>query len=126
MEFAPRELKQIERLRKQERQWRRNRWFMLVGGIIIGVEFVISLVLLCHQLFLALNVSDFSAAGGFLFSVTILMIALNWPMCLVAFCISGWCIITAIQDWHGNTNRVLLLKLLDARQSQSPNPAKIA
>jgi hypothetical protein len=39
---------------------------------------------------------------------------------------SAWCIIKALVDWHGNTNRMLLLKLLDAQQSQSPNPAKIA
>ena len=33
MELTSRELKQIERLRKQERQWPRNRWLMLGAGI---------------------------------------------------------------------------------------------
>jgi hypothetical protein len=31
----------------------------------------------------------------------------------------------AIWDWHGNINRRLLLKLLEAQQTQSTSPCKI-
>jgi hypothetical protein len=122
MELTPRELKKIERLRKQERQWPLTRWFMLVGGIITAIEFLFLLGLLFHQLFLTLN--DTSAFGSIFFSVNILMFAIHWPTCLAVLYISGWSIITAIRDWHGNINRILLLKLLDAQQSASALSAK--
>jgi len=117
-------LKQIERLRKEQRQWPRTRWIMLGAAIFIYAVYGFLLVLYFHGVFPSEN--DATALGDMMSRTNILMFALFWPKFLVMFCIATWIIIVVIRDWHGNTNRMLLLKLLDAHQSQSPSPAKIA
>ena len=42
--------------------------------------------------------------------------ALFWPKSLMLFGFGVFFIGWAIRDWHGNANRILLLKLLEARQ----------
>jgi hypothetical protein len=45
----------------------------------------------------------------------VLLFALFWPMCLIVFLGGVLIIAWAIIDWHGNAERKLLLKLLDAQ-----------
>jgi hypothetical protein len=49
---------------------------------------------------------------------TVLAIAIFFPKCLVHVAIAAWAFSKAITDWHGNVNRMLLLRLLDAQQAQ--------
>jgi hypothetical protein len=122
MEITPRELKKIERLRKLERQWPRYRWIMLVVGIVVNAGYMGLLIFYFHEFFPAeTNSSKFRE---FDFSVAIFVFALIWPKVLLGFCFGSWYIIVAIRDWHGNINRILLLKLLDAQQSTSATSAK--
>ena len=123
MELTARELKQIERLRKQERQWPRTRWIMLGVAVFILAVYGYIFFLCYHGLFPSGN--NTPAFGDLMSRANILMFALYWPKCLLAYCFSLWLIVVAIRDWHGNINRRLLLKLLDAQQSQSPSPGKI-
>jgi len=122
MEFTTRELKQIEHLRKQERRWPRTRWILLGTGVILAAVYGYILVLLLHLAFLSEN--DPARLGDVLSHSNILVFAVFWPNCLLALCYSAWCISVAIRNWHGNTTRMLLLKLLQAQQTQSPDPAK--
>jgi len=46
--------------------------------------------------------------------------ALFWPKSLMLFGFGVFFIIWAIRDWHGNANRVLLLRLLEAQQKDQP------
>ena len=46
-----------------------------------------------------------------------------WPKCLIGFIVGTCLIVLAIKDWHGNTSRLLLLKLLDAEQKQADSHA---
>jgi hypothetical protein len=123
MEFTSTELKQIERLRMQERRWPRTRWFLLATGITIAGVYIYMLVLLLHLLFLSEN--DPARLGDVLSHSNVLVFAVFWPNCLLALCYAAWCISLAIRNWHGNTGRMLLLKLLQAQQAQSPGAAKI-
>jgi uncharacterized membrane protein len=123
MEFTSRELKQIERLRKQERQWPRTRWMLMGLGIFLLAVYGCLLAFYYHLLFPAEN--DATPFGDLLSRANILMFAIFWPKFLLAFCFSGWCIVKAITEWHGNINRRLLLKLLEAQQAQSTSPGKI-
>jgi len=123
MEFTSRELKQIERLRKQERQWPRTRWLLLAMAIFIYAVYGCLVVLYYHRLFP--SEIDTTLFGDLLSRVNLLMFAMFWPKFLLAFCFATWCVCVAIRDWHGNINRRLLLKLLDAQQSQPPSPSKI-
>ena len=114
MELTSRELKQIERLRKQERQWPRTRWIMLGAGIFNAALCFYTLVLELHQLFHPMN-DPAGSRDPFSLLVSVLSFALGWPACLLMWCFSLWLIVVAIRDWHGNINRRLLLKLLDAQ-----------
>src|SRR5258708_4963122 len=114
MQFTPREMKLIERLRKQERQWPRLRWVLLAGGLLCTV----ALGLYGHTLFSlvsGLNSAEPTSAD------TVLAIAIFFPKCLVHLAIATWAFAKASTDWHGNANRMLLLRLLDARQNQTTN-----
>jgi len=63
--------------------------------------------------------------GYFLFNNTlgsdtpadsVLLFALFWPKVIFMTGIAGAMIAIVIKDWHGNVNRMLLLRLLDAQQ----------
>jgi succinate dehydrogenase hydrophobic anchor subunit len=123
MEFTPRELKQIERLRKQEREWPRTRWIMLVVGLFDAALYPCIMVFVLHRLFHTEN--DPAPRGELFSSFNIFMFTFCWPVCLLALCHSFWMMTVAICDWHGNINRRLLLKLLEDRQNQTPGPGKI-
>lgn len=107
MEFTSHELKLIERLRKQERQWPRARWILLVSGVLGIIAYG----------YFSFWVIHFIEPGSF-GEGEVLLFAFFWPKCLLMVCIAGFLLGWAIRDWRGNTNRVLLLKLLNAQMSQ--------
>jgi len=116
MQLTTRELKLVERLRKQERQWPRMRWFALGTGIFVWACYGYILISLFDHLHLTeTGREDFPPqAWGWLF-----LFAMFWPKCLIGFAFGAWLIGSAIRDWHGNVNRMLLLKLLEAQQKES-------
>lgn len=102
MQFTAQEMKLIDRLRKEDRRWPRTRWILLVVAAFalavygyIGAQIVIKLE---------------SAQPG---DDSMFMVAFFWPKCLLGFCFAAWFIAWAIRDWHGNVQRMLLLRLLD-------------
>jgi len=110
MVFTPQELRLVERLRRQERNWPRDRWILLVTGVFVFLAYGYLLVRMLDIVELG-NLGDGDA----------LFFAFFWPKCLLMFYIAGFLVAWAIRDWRGNTNRVLLLKLLDAQQNESEN-----
>jgi hypothetical protein len=117
MELTRREEKLIERLRKQERQWPRLRWFVVGTGVFALLCSGFIAIELVQHIDTMLNVDDDVMSRGWL-----LGFALFWPKCLIYFGFGAFLIIWAIKDWHGNANRVLLLKLLEARrQDEAPD-----
>src|SRR2546430_1224046 len=102
MELTQQEQRMVERLRKQERQWRWARWTtLLVGVFSAGVCFFISSLVLPR-----IQSEKDMASTAFILAITfpaILIFAGNATMCLAL----------AFRDWHGNTARVLMLRLVD-------------
>jgi hypothetical protein len=47
-----------------------------------------------------------------------LLFAVFWPKALLMMVVASWLIVLAIRDWHGNVERMLLLRLLDAHQKE--------
>ena len=95
----------IERLRKEDRRWRRTRWVLLaMAGLLLAAYAYIAHMLL----------TDFSSdsIGN---NASLWLFALFWPKILLASCVAGGLIGLAIRDWHGNVTRMLLLRLLDAQ-----------
>lgn len=111
VELTPREKKLVEHLRKQERQWPRLRWFLLGTGIFAILCSGFIAIELIQHIDTILAVHDDVVSRGWL-----LGFALFWPKCLLLFGCGACFIIWAIINWHGNASRVLLLKLLEARQ----------
>src|SRR5258706_7464865 len=114
MELTPREIKLIERLRKQERQWVWLRWGLLAGGLLCTV----ALALYSHTLF---SLASGLNSAGPTSPDTVLAIAIFFPKWLVLLAFATWAFGKAFSDWHGNANRVLLLRLLDAQQKETIN-----
>ena len=107
MQFTPRETKLIERLRKQERRWPRMRWALLAAGVFAACCYTYILIALYHTL-------HFDTLPSY----EVLFFAMLWPKCLLGMILAGWLIAWPISNWHGNVSRMLLLRLLDAQQSQ--------
>ena len=108
MQFTPRELKLIERLRKQERKWPRTRW-ILIGMAAFGFAIY---GYVAYMLFSTLDSKTFSPADS------ALLFAVFWPKALLMMVFASWFIVLAIRDWRGNVERMLLLRLLDAHQKE--------
>jgi len=111
MNFTAQEMKLLQRLRKRERQWRWVRWLLLVTGIFcIG---------LCAMFgFLLHSLIDVSDHGQFNTTMVFFML-LIWTKCCFYFIFGVWCLATVNQNWHGDVNRMLLLKLLDAQENDA-------
>jgi hypothetical protein len=108
MNFTPQETKLIERLRKHDRQWRWARWLVLMMGVFcIG---------LCTMLGYVLYGLIAGSQAGHFDGQAVFLIVLIWTKCCVYFVFGDWCFITACLKWHGDVNRMLLLRLLDAQQ----------
>lgn len=96
----------------------------IAGGGIFGLGTQVYILVSLYQLVFG-SENDFSRLGdAFIFSSKILVLAVYYPNCLLGFCVSSWCIVKVITEWHGNINRRLLLKLLEAQQTQSTIPGK--
>jgi len=107
MEFTPQELRLIERLRKQERQWRWLRWALLALSLfVLGCYGYIG-VSLYHRL----HWEALTAEDSFL-------VAIYWPKILLAICLAAWLAVWPLTSWHGNATRMLLLKLLERAESE--------
>jgi hypothetical protein len=109
MQFTPQESKLIERLRKQERKWPRTRW-ILIGMAAFGFAIY---GYVAYILFSTLDSKTFSPADS------ALLFAVFWPKALLMMVFASWFIVFAVRDWHGNVERMLLLRLLDAHQKQT-------
>jgi hypothetical protein len=108
MEFTAPEMKLIEGLRKQDRQWRWRRWAMLgVGTFSIA---------LCAGFGYLTNGLIKEAMDGPLSAQFAFFIMLFWTKCCFYFAFGIVCFATAWTKWHGDANRMLLLKLLDSQQ----------
>ncbi len=108
MEFTAQETKLIERLRKEDRRWRWARWLMLAAGLLSATNCALFGYVL-HRL---ISVS----AQGHLDSDMVFFIVLFWTKCCMYFVLGAWCFITASVKWHGDVNRMLLLRLLDEHE----------
>jgi hypothetical protein len=114
MQFTARQIKSVERLRKRERQWRWHRWILLGTGIFAWACYGYIVFDLIQQLQSSADANDDFMSRMWLFGF-----AMMWPKCLLGFVVGACLIGVAIRDWHGNVNRMLLLKLLDAQQQES-------
>jgi hypothetical protein len=111
VKLTTREKKLFERLKKQELQWPRLRWLLVGTGIFAVLCSGFIVIELVQHIDTMLAARDDVMSRGWL-----LGFALFWPKCLVLFGIGAYLIIWTIRDWHGNANRLLLLKLLEAAQ----------
>ncbi len=111
MQFTARELRLIERLRKQERKWPRGRWYLLVTAILTYAIYGY----IGYYLIETLGSDKISKDDA------TMMVALFWPKCILMFAVASWLLVLAIRDWHGNVNRMLLLKLLDEHTQETGN-----
>jgi hypothetical protein len=117
MQFTAQEMKMIERLRKQQRQWPRWRWVILA----IGVLFTVDLFLYGNTLFaLASQLQSERPASP----DTVLAIAICFPKCLVQVAIAAWAYAKVITEWHGNVSRTILLRLLATRETENTDEQK--
>ncbi len=110
MELTPQERKLVERLRKQQRRWLWGRWFFLVIGV--------ASIVLCAMFGFLLHSLVADSAGVNLDGRIVFFIVLIWTKCCMYFGFALWFLITAWAKWHGDINRTLLLKLLDAQEHQ--------
>jgi len=109
MEFTSQEMKLIGRLRKQDRQWIWARWLVLLMGVFSTVASAVMGYFL-HSL-----LSEWEQQGLHT-STTVFLTILIWTKCCFYLGFGFWCFVTAIVKWHGDVNRMLLLRLLDAQQ----------
>lgn len=110
MNFTPQEMRLIERLRKQERQWRWVRWVLpCLSVFIIGCYGYLSVSIYRHLHWDALTTED------------VALIAVYWPKILLATGLATWFIVWPLTSWQGNATRLLLLKLLDAEDQKPTN-----
>jgi len=107
MQLTPQEEKFVERLRKRDRQWPRYRWILLIVGLF---------VLACYgyitiSMYQRMDFEHLELYG-------VLFFAILWPKCLLMFLLGMGFIAWAINDWHGNANRKLLLRVLEAQMER--------
>jgi hypothetical protein len=112
MQFTTQETKLIDRLHKQERNWARSRWIQV--GVAVAILAVTGYT--AHLLFGTLNSEVISPADS------ALLFVLFWPKVILGVGLAGVLIGLAIRDWHGNVQRMLLLRLLTAQQKDTNRP----
>jgi hypothetical protein len=111
MQLTIQEMKLFEQLRKEEHRWPRQRWFFLGTGIFAALCATVMVILVLNRVGIMLSDHDEVFARAWL-----LLFAAFWPNCLILFGVAFFVIFRAIRDWHGNANRMLLLKLLEAQK----------
>jgi hypothetical protein len=110
MQFTPQETRLIAKLRKQNRQWPRTRWLVLAIAV-LSIFVCVGWGYFVYSLTLASNTSPLDSGDFF-------VIALLWTKCCLWFWIGTWALVTVSTKWHGDVNRMLLLRLLDAQEKQ--------
>ena len=88
-------------MRKQQAQWPKVRWLQLIIGLGIVIAF-------CS---LFIRLSDFLKEDPMLGVAAFALIA---PMLMIWMLIGGYKVGHALVEWHGNPERTILLKLIDA------------
>jgi hypothetical protein len=116
MQFTPRERKLLEKLRKEERLWPWKRWL----GLVMGILLLISVACYGYLLFWLLKVLGPAHPDSRMVAV----IASLMAICAVLLFAAGSLFCIAIRDWHGNVNRVLLLKLLEAQEQETSSDSR--
>jgi hypothetical protein len=116
MNFTPSEIKQIERLRKLERQWRWIRWAYLVLGAVSAVVLALNGYLLWSLIKLG-DANDWP-------SPVVLQIAILWPSLLIKLAFAVYFPVSALTKWDGDPNRMLLLRLSDEKLSREDITSK--
>jgi len=116
MQLTEREAKMVAGLRETERVWPRGRWAVLGAGIFAWAVFGYIAFSICDRL---QSVEIGKDRLGY--EIWLTGFAMIWPKCLLGFVVGTYLIFVAIKDWHGNVNRMLLLKLLDAQEKQMEN-----
>jgi len=101
MNFSAQERKLVERLRKQERQWRVTRWLLLIMGV--GIAAAWSWLLWY----------TYKLVGADREGVSELLLALAYPKVLFGLMVAAGMVGFALRDWWGHPTRLLLLKLID-------------
>jgi hypothetical protein len=117
MEFTPQETKLIGRLRKQQSQWVWARWFCLALGV--------ASVVLCAMFGFLLHSLVSNTGGGHLEPMTVRFIVVIWTKCCMYFFFAVCFLAMTWTKWHGDMNRTLLLKLLDAQQHEAGRDAHV-
>lgn len=110
MQLTEREAKMVARLRKAERLWPRWRWAVLGAGIFAWAVYGYIAFSICDRL-----ESVKIGKDNLEYEIWLTAFAMMWPKCLLGFAVGTCLIVLAIRDWHGNVNRTLLLKLLNAQ-----------
>jgi hypothetical protein len=135
MEFSAKEKKAIIRLQKQQRLWPLRRWILVFDGFLAAGLSVFILVTATNnfnersrQIGLLFSPGSTNSVDvgkilpilkgytddAFIFSVFSLMGVVLGGMSLIFFIIT-------ITSWHENTNRTLLLKLVEAKLEEETN-----
>jgi hypothetical protein len=115
MQFTPQEMKLIERLRKQDRCWPRIRWFIL--GMIVFFLAVYGCI--AYFLFNTLDSETVSTPNASL------VFAIFYAKAIFMTAVAVGLLAFTIRDWHGNVQRMLLLRLLDAQQKESAKDERV-
>lgn len=115
MQFTPQETKLIEKLRKQNLLWPRMRWVALGLGVLGCITCAVWGYLLYRGYVLTLDPqSDHISVQG------VYGLLFVWTMFGMLFMLGVGQLTAVCFYWHGDVNRMLLVKLLDAQQDQSP------
>lgn len=104
-------MKFIEKMRKQERQWRWARWIALLFGASCTILFFVWGLYL-REMF-AVDLKHPIDSGD------LLVFALLWTKCCMYFIFAVLSFAMVWRNRRGNVKRMLFLKLLDAQRSKT-------
>ena len=107
MKLSAKESRLVERLRKNDRQWRFTRWLLMIGGVALIIVWA----------WMLLYVSR-SAGAMQDKKLEMLVQAMAYPKVLFGMIIGSLMIGFALRDWYGSPTRTLLLRLLDDHQAE--------
>jgi len=124
MQFTSREVKLIERLRKEERRWPWVRWVMLTIGAVCTLNGGLWGWLLYHSLYWESLIPV--AKRDPLDATKVFVIVVLWSVCCIWLFLAIWGFTIVWRTWNGDVNRMLLLKLLDAQQTREKSSDQAA
>jgi hypothetical protein len=107
MNLTPQETKMLTRMRNEQARWPKVRWFDLVFGIAVFIACSFQIDRLLDLL------TDKQMFG---------VVALLAPVIMVWMLFGGYKVVHALTNWHGDPERVLLLKAIEEIQEHSSEP----